>query len=353
MYFVDFYFGHIRMRRNLLKVWKAFGFLKAGNSQNKETMTRVKNDDCDATTNGLSDECYKSWMMEHPSAITSFDQMVSKAKGKSIVVFLDYDGTLSPIVDDPDLAFMSDEMRSAVREIAKNFPTAIISGRSREKVYEFVQLTEVYYAGSHGMDIMGPPHQVKSCDAQYQIKALDKQGHEVILFQPAKDFLPAIQKISNVLEEKTQKIEGALIEDNRFCISVHFRRVHEKDYDTLEEKVKSVVKNYPEFRLTSGKKVMEIRPSIKWDKGCALEYLLDTLGFSDSSDVLPLYIGDDRTDEDAFKVIRRRGEGYPIIVSSTPKETKAAYSLRDPSEVLSFLTHLAKWRNSFSGHSVD
>ncbi|WKA07469.1 hypothetical protein VitviT2T_025294 [Vitis vinifera] len=175
-------------------------------------MTRVKNDDCDATTNGLSDECYKSWMMEHPSAITSFDQMVSKAKGKSIVVFLDYDGTLSPIVDDPDLAFMSDEMRSAVREIAKNFPTAIISGRSREKVYEFVQLTEVYYAGSHGMDIMGPPH----------------QGHEVILFQPAKDFLPAIQKISNVLEEKTQKIEGALIEDNRFCISVHFRRVHEK-----------------------------------------------------------------------------------------------------------------------------
>lgn len=47
---------------------------------------------------------------------------------------------------------------------------------------------------------------------------------------------------------------------------------------------------------------MEIRPSIKWDKGCALEYLLDTLGFSDSTNVLPLYIGDDRTDEDAFKV---------------------------------------------------
>lgn len=48
--------------------------------------------------------------MEHPSAITSFDQLVSKANGKSIVVFLDYDGTLSPIVDDPDRAFMSDEV---------------------------------------------------------------------------------------------------------------------------------------------------------------------------------------------------------------------------------------------------
>ncbi|KAH9646532.1 putative trehalose-phosphate phosphatase D [Citrus sinensis] len=266
-------------------------------------------------------------------SLDSFDRMIKAAKGKKIAVFLDYDGTLSPIVDDPNRAFMSDEMRAAVREVAKYFPTAIVSGRSREKVKEFVELSNVYYAGSHGMDIQAPPRPVK--------------GNEV-LFQPAKKFLPAIQEIIKELEEETKKIQGARIEDNRFCISVHFRQVREEDYSILQEKVKAVLRNYPDFDLSEGKKVMEIRPSIEWDKGHALEYLLDTLGLSNPNDVLPLYIGDDRTDEDAFKVIESRGQGYPIIVSSTPKETKASYSLKDPSEVLTFLQRLSRWRKSSS-----
>ncbi|KAF8380078.1 hypothetical protein HHK36_027548 [Tetracentron sinense] len=256
--------------------------------------------------------------MKHPSALSKFDRMMTAAKGRKIVVFLDYDGTLSPIVDDPDRAFMSDAMRSAVSEVARYFPTAIISGRCRDKVYEFVQLTDVYYAGSHGMDIMAPLRHLKNNDGKYQTRAVDKKGNEVVLFQPAQDFLPAIQEILKVLEEKTKRIQGVVIENNRFCISVHFRRVC--------------------------KEVMEIRPSIKWDKGYALEYLLDTLGFGSSGDVLPLYIGDDRTDEDAFKVIESRGEGYSIIVSSIPKDTRASYSLRDPSEVKSFLLRLARWK---------
>ncbi|XP_070681616.1 probable trehalose-phosphate phosphatase 4 isoform X4 [Malus domestica] len=252
-----------------------------------------------------SDLAYNSWVVEHPSALGSFDQMMKAAKGKRMVVFLDYDGTLSPIVDDPDRAFMSDEMRAAVREVAKYFPTAVISGRSRDKASD-------------------------------------------VLFQPAKRFLPAIQEIRTLLEEITRKIEGARVEDNRFCLSVHFRKVQDEDYDILEAKVKSVLENYPEFHLTFGKKVLEVRPSIEWNKGHALEYLLDTLGFSNSSDVLPLYIGDDRTDEDAFKVIRSRGLGFPIIVSSTPKDTKACYSLQDPSEVLTFLLRIARWRKASS-----
>ncbi|KAI5347175.1 hypothetical protein L3X38_015054 [Prunus dulcis] len=295
-----------------------------------------------------SDLAYNSWVVEHPSALGSFDRMMKAAKGKRIVVFLDYDGTLSPIVDDPDRAFMSDEMRAAVREVAKYFPTAVISGRSRDKVKEFVQLSNVYYAGSHGMDIMVPPRPLRPCDANNNTTAMDIKGSDV-LFQPAKRFLPAIQEIRTLLEEITRKVEGARVEDNRFCISVHFRKVREEDYGILEEKVKSVVGKYAEFHLTLGKKVLEIRPSIEWNKGHALEYLLDTLGFSNSSDVLPLYIGDDRTDEDAFKVIRSRGQGFPIIVSSTPKEdTKACYSLHDPSEVLTFLLRLARWRKASS-----
>lgn len=104
------------------------------------------------------------------------------------------------------------------------------------------------------------------------------------------------------LKEATSDVKGAFVEDNRFCISVHYRQVLEKDYALLEKKVHAILSNYPKFHVTIGKKVLEIRPSIKWNKGHALIYLLEALGFSDSSNVFPFYIGDDKTDEDAFKV---------------------------------------------------
>jgi trehalose 6-phosphate phosphatase len=97
-----------------------------------------------------------SWLTEHPSALDMFEEILHLSEGKQIVMFLDYDGTLSPIVDDPDRAFMSRKMRRTVRKLANCFPTAIVSGRCIEKVYNFVKLTELYYAGSHGMDIKGP-----------------------------------------------------------------------------------------------------------------------------------------------------------------------------------------------------
>ncbi|KAL3570606.1 hypothetical protein D5086_027855 [Populus alba] len=313
------------------------------------TKERGTNSSHPVTNEAVSDDAnYSSWMVDHPSALTSFDQMMKDAKGKKIVVFLDYDGTLSPIVNDPDRAFMSDEMRAAVREVAKYFPTAIISGRSIDKVKGFVQLNNIYYAGSHGMDIMAPPRPARSSDGKYHTVSLDRKGNDAV-FQPAQKFLPALQKILKELEEAIMKIPGARVENNGFCASVHFRQVREEDYGTLEEKVKSILKQYyPDFRLGWGKKVMEIRPSIEWDKGNALEYLLDTLGLGNCPDVLPLYIGDDITDEDAFKVIQKRGQGCPIVVTSSPKDTKASYSLYEPSEVLTFLLRLARWRKSSS-----
>ncbi|KAJ0989328.1 hypothetical protein J5N97_007684 [Dioscorea zingiberensis] len=198
--------------------------------------------------------------------------MMSIAKEKKVVIFLDYDGTLSPIVDDPDCAFMSNSMRLALNKVAQYFPTCIISGRRRDKVYDFVKLNNVYYVGSHGMDIMAPLKCSVNASTSFHEKAVDE-------------------------------------------------------------------------------KVIEIRPSIKWDKGRALEYLLDTLGFGNNGDAIPLYIGDDKTDEDAFMVLKNRGEGYPIIVSSIPKDTKASYSLRDPSEVMCFLLQLFRWKRSSSADS--
>ncbi|XP_074375499.1 putative trehalose-phosphate phosphatase D [Apium graveolens] len=280
---------------------------------------------------------YKTWTLQHPSALAMFEEITEASKGKQIVVFLDYDGTLSPIVEDPEKAFMTTEMREAVRDVAKYFPTAIVSGRCRAKVHNFVKLSELFYAGSHGMDIKGPANSDNH-----------KNGNQGILFQPAKEFVPMMNNVYKILLERTKIIPGAKVENNKFCLSVHFRRVDEKLWVDLAEKVKSVLKEYPKLRLTQGRKVLEIRPTIKWDKGKALEFLLESLGYGNSDDVLPVYIGDDRTDEDAFKVLHKRGQGLGILVSKFPKETAASYSLEEPLQVMQFLQRLVEWKRSMA-----
>ncbi|KAA8533855.1 hypothetical protein F0562_031372 [Nyssa sinensis] len=292
-----------------------------------------------------TDVSFRNWMLKYPSALASFEHITNYAKGKRIALFLDYDGTLSPIVDNPDCAFMSNAMRAAVSDVAKYFPTAIISGRSCDKVYEFVELKELYYAGSHGMDIMGPVRP-SSNDHPNCIRTTDKQGKEVNLFQPASEFLPMIEEVFRSLVEITKEIEGAKVENNKFCVSVHYRNVDEKSWTTIGQCVHEILKNYPRLRLTHGRKVLEVRPVLSWDKGKAVEFLLETLGLSNCDDVLPIYVGDDRTDEDAFKVLRGGNRGYGILVSSAPKESNAFYSLRDPSEVMEFLKSLVTWKES-------
>ncbi|KAL8243186.1 hypothetical protein R6Q59_009444 [Mikania micrantha] len=276
----------------------------------------------------------KTWIMKHPSALRVFEEIMSAAKMKKVVIFLDYDGTLSPIVENPDQAYMAPEMRIAVKNVAKYFPTAIVSGRCRAKVYNFVRLSELYYAGSHGMDIKGPSSRKH------------QKGNQNVLCQPAKEFLPMMNEVYELLLEKTKGIIGANVENNKFCLSVHFRCVAEEGWSNLADRVKSVLKDYPKLRMTQGRKVLEIRPTIKWDKGKAIEFLLESLGFANSKDVLPIYIGDDRTDEDAFKVLRERGQGFGILVSKTPKETDAIYSLQEPLEVMYFLQRLVTWKRS-------
>ncbi|XP_062074053.1 probable trehalose-phosphate phosphatase F [Humulus lupulus] len=275
-----------------------------------------------------------SWMLKYPSALKCFSQIVKQAENKRIAIFLDYDGTLSPIVDDPDRAVMSNSMRSAVKNVAKYFPTAIITGRSRDKVFELIGLTELYYAGSHGMDIMGP-----NC-----VKSNDKQGKEVKLFQPAKEFLSMIDEVFRTLVENTKGIEGAKVENHKFCASVHYRNVDETNWPFIAQCVHDILKDYPRLRLTHGRRVLEIRPVIDWNKGKAVEFLLESLGINNRDDVLPIFLGDDRTDEDAFKFLREENRGYGILVSPVPKETKAFYSLKDPSEVMQFLKSLVRWK---------
>ncbi|XVE57705.1 hypothetical protein DITRI_Ditri04bG0111100 [Diplodiscus trichospermus] len=319
------------------------GWLDAMKSSSPPRKKLIKGFNIEVSADDV-DFAYYSWMIKYPSALKSFEKISKNAKNKKIAVFLDYDGTLSPIVDDPDRAFMSDAMRSAVRNVAKYFPTAIISGRSRDKVYELVGLTELYYAGSHGMDIKGPVSHTESDDHPNCIRSTDQEGKEVNLFQPAREFIPLIDEVFKTLVENTKDIKGAKVENHKFCASVHYRNVEEKNWPTIAQCVHDILKDYPRLRLTHGRKVLEIRPVIDWDKGKAVEFLLESLGLSDRDDVLPIYIGDDKTDEDAFKVLREGNRGYGILVSSLPKESNAFYSLRDPSEVKKFLKALVRWK---------
>ena len=104
------------------------------------------------------------------------------------------------------------------------------------------------------------------------------------------------------------------------------------------------MQNKETLRKHSGKKVWEVKPKVDWDKGKALSYLLEALKLNDRKDVISMYLGDDVTDEDAFEVLRNlskdetQGDGIGIVVTKVPKQTKASYSLRDPEEVLQFLT---------------
>ncbi|KAL3499531.1 hypothetical protein ACH5RR_038624 [Cinchona calisaya] len=319
------------------------GWLDAMKSSSPPRKKIVKDVDVEVVSDD-GDITYHSWMSKYPSALNYFGQIMDGARNRRIVIFLDYDGTLSPIVDDPDRAFMSADMRSAVRNVAKYFPTAIISGRSRDKVYELVGLTELYYAGSHGMDIMFPDRRIEPTNHSGCIKSTDLLGKEVNLFQPASEFLPMIDEVFRTLVENTKDITGAKVENHKFCTSVHYRNVDEKIWPVIAQRVHDILNNYPRLRLTHGRKVLEVRPVIDWDKGKAVEFLLESLGFSNSPDVLPIYIGDDRTDEDAFKVLRSESRGYGIIVSAVPKESNAFFSLKDTSEVKEFLEALVKMK---------
>lgn len=286
---------------------------------------------------------YEKWVVKHSSALQMFEPIMKQARGKQVAVFLDYDGTLSPIVEDPDCAYMSEEMRTTVKEVAANFPTAIITGRRRDKVYEFVHLPELYYAGSHGMDIMGPAEGCNGYKAD-GLQTKDSKGNDVVLFQPASEYLSLMDEVCSLLKERSKKYHGARVDHNKYCATLHFRCVNEQDWLALAEEVHAILKEYPELTLTQGRKVLELRPAIEWHKGKALEFLIEALGLGNSSKVFPIYIGDDRTDEDAFQVLKERGCSCSILVSKVSKATSAAYSLQDPSQVMEFLQQLVHWK---------
>jgi trehalose 6-phosphate phosphatase len=246
-----------------------------------------------------------------PSALEHVDKIARS--GGRLAVFLDYDGTLTPIVSHPADAWLTDSMRDTLRSVAARVPVAILSGRDLDDVRGRVLLDGIVYAGSHGFDIAGAGGLRRELGAAY---------------------LPMLHAAEMKLREALDDIPGAQLERKHFSVAAHYRNVNEEDAFRVAQAVDAVAAKHRELRKIDGKKVYELLPDIDWNKGKAVIWLLETLEL-ERGKAFPIFIGDDRTDEDAFSALEKRGIG--ILVSEEPQETAASYCLKDPEEVERFL----------------
>lgn len=235
---------------------------------------------------------------------------------RGLALFLDYDGTLTPIVSNPDDAVLSNSMRRVLESLAARLPVAVVSGRDRADVERRVGIPEIYYAGSHGFDISGP--------------AGFREEHE-----GGESCIPSLDEAEAELSER---LDGPRLERKRFALAIHYRNLPDKDVPDIERAVQEVVSRFPDLRMTGGKKIFELRPALDWNKGKAVLWILGALGLS-LDETLPVYIGDDVTDEDAFRALAE--DGFGLCVGECSKDTAARGSLEDVSEVESFLSELS------------
>jgi len=237
------------------------------------------------------------------------------AGGRPLALFLDYDGTLTPIVERPEDAVLAPETREVLRRLAARHPVAIISGRDLEDVRARVGVEGIHYAGCHGFEIAGP------------------RGSRV--HEAAAAAAPQLGAAADMVAHDTRGIPGVQLERKRFTLAVHYRRAPEARVHDVHEAVLRAQARHPALRMTEGKKVWELQPDVDWDKGRAVLWLIETLKLEDA---LPVYIGDDVTDEDAFRALEHRGVG--IAVQDAAQPTAATLTLRDPDEVRDFLAGL-------------
>ena len=236
--------------------------------------------------------------------------------GDRLAVFLDYDGTLTPIVSHPEDAWLSDSMQQTLRSLVAYVPVAILSGRDLSDVRGRVQVDGIIYAGSHGFDIAGAGGLRRELGAEY---------------------LPVLDMAETELREALDDIPGAQLERKHFSVAAHYRNVNANEAFKVAMAVDAVAGRHHELRRIDGKKVCELLPNLDWNKGKAVLWLLETLGLQRES-VRPIYIGDDNTDEDAFRAVKKRG--IAILVSEEPQVTAAGYRLNNPEDVERFLQQL-------------
>jgi trehalose 6-phosphate phosphatase len=236
-----------------------------------------------------------------------------------IFLFLDYDGTLTPIVSQPEEAYLSREMKRLLGNLKRNpkILMAIVSGRSLRDIQSRIGLKGIYYVGNHGLEVFVP-----------------KQGPKRSV--SSKTF-QELREMRDRLNSQLRDVKGAVLEDKGCVLAVHYRNVDPRCVPPVLMEIKKEIKrSEAPFALAFEKYVFEIRPQSPVNKGMAILELLSQAG---QDGLLPLYMGDDQTDEDAFRALRRHGIA---VLVGFPRLSCARYYVRDPSEVFQFLTIIQK-----------
>jgi trehalose-phosphatase len=246
-----------------------------------------------------------------------------------LLLLSDYDGTLTPIVGDPKDAVLAPGVRKKLSALAQK-PAAsagIISGRAMADLKSLVAIEGIYYAGNHGLEIEGPGLRYVS--------------------PPAGEARATIKGLAGQLAAALANTGGVIVEDKGLSLSVHYRLVKEGEVDAVVKTFRQVTApllDEGKIKITSGKKVLEVRPPIDWHKGKAVEAITREIkSLLKLEAVLTLYLGDDTTDEDAFKVLHRP-EGWSIFVGGENPASGAAYYLNSTQEVEELLSRLIEMK---------
>lgn len=246
---------------------------------------------------------------------------------KRVLLLCDYDGTLTPIVERPELAQLSEKTRQLLLALARqsHFTVGVISGRALTDLKQKVGISGIIYAGNHGLEIEGPG---------------------IGLVNPlAEEMRPMFRLIHQVLSKSMAPIRGVLVENKGLSLSIHYRMVEDDKSEEVRnvfEKVIATARSLGKVRITTGKKVYEVRPPVDWDKGKAISLLIEKYGkLKARSELLPMFLGDDQTDEDGFKAIESHG-GISILVGEDTAGSAARYYLKSPDEVQQFLSMLTE-----------
>ena len=239
-----------------------------------------------------------------------------------VLLLFDYDGTLTPLMPDPEQAILPPQVRNLLTALVSGgkYIAGVISGRSLEDVAAKVGIPGMIYAGNHGLEIKGP-----GLDFVHQ-EAVAQAGTQV--------------QVGVELRRALAGMPGVIVEPKGLTLSVHYRSTPVNQVKAVEEAFAQVVAPYVESgtaRITHGKKVLEVRPNLPWDKGKAIAMLQQT--YPQAS--LTCFFGDDQTDEDGFGVVQESG-GIAVLVGPARQPTIAWHRVDSPGEVAQVLALLAQ-----------
>ncbi len=239
-------------------------------------------------------------------------------RGGSVILFLDYDGTIVPIVKRPELAKPHPMRRKLLEKISKKIPVAIVSGRSLYDLKKLVKIKGIYLIGNHGLEILFK--------------------REIWVHPYAIRMKKYIGKTLKRIEDRLKNLRGVIVEDKGLSGSIHYRLLNQDKKKALKSIIEEEIsKSKGKLKIKKGKKVFEIRLNLNWNKGDGVKKLLSLLNLK--NEALKIYIGDDETDEDAFRIFK--GGDLTILVGRK-KSSFAKFRLKNVNKVWLFLKELLK-----------